>query len=139
MRHLLIVAVFIGISILFATCSHKLDLKGSKQKPPKSPIIPAVAVLDEPGQPISEIPIHRESSQEEPDNYNLLAIMGVVSLLLIWFLYHQLQTRGRRKKGISLDETDMAMLGLAADTLSNLWRRLHEKSTAKIISFHRRG
>jgi len=34
---------------------------------------------------------------------------------------------------------DLALLGLAADTLSNLWRQLQGKSRDKIIPLHRRG
>jgi len=120
--HLRIFGIFICIVTFFTSCAHEFNGAGSEKQ------IPGIAITKQ-----------QKFSQHQPANHRLHAAIGIVSLLFIWLLYRQIHRIQRQKKGASLDETDLALLGLSADTLNNLWRRLQKKSKTKIIPFNRRG
>ena len=61
--------------------------------------------------------------------------LSVAALLWMWLFYRLQYTALKRKERLKLNDEDLALLGLASDTLDDLWHRLQAKSKPKIIPF----
>ena len=76
-----------------------------------------------------------DTSHELTETYYPL-LLAIAAVFFILFLYRSSRAT-RLRKHIKLDDEDMAMLGLTADTLGDLWHRIRNKTKSKIIPFHR--
>jgi len=64
-------------------------------------------------------------------------LLAIAALISLWLFHRLLYFAAQRKKPIKLDKEDLALLGLAADSLADLWHRIQAKTKAKIIPFPR--
>ena len=136
-RSLPILIHLISFSILIAVCtSLPLSKKGDKERNPSPASIGSTTSLlsnneksnTPPGKPIIQTTNNFFQKHRS-------ALIAILCLLFLLAAYKHIQLVRINKK-IKLDDQEIAMLGLAADTLNDLCHRLQAKS--KIIPFYRR-
>ena len=125
MKRFRILVILLSLSIFIAGCSKITFLKGST----RPPILHTANFSQMTGIPHKVIPLI------EPIHKNLMQVFAVCGLLALLLLYRFHKHHRKRKRLIRINDDDLALLGLAADTLNDLWRRLQIKNTAKIIPF----
>ena len=145
MKHLHFFAVAVILLIFFASCSTLL-LDNNQNTPKKrtsitsiayaAPVIPDIEKLVAPAM---KPPVVRSTAQADEDsirkyNFEFLAVAALLWILLFYRLH---QASLQRRKQLKLDNAELALLGLATDTLEDLWRRLQAKTKRKIIPFPR--
>ncbi len=120
-----ILVLILSLSIFIAGCSKITLLKGSTLHPNSH----TANFSHMTGISHKVIPLI------EPLHQSLIQIFAVCGLLALLLLYRFHRHPKKRKRLIRINDDDLALLGLAADTLNDLWRRLQIKNTAKIIPF----
>jgi hypothetical protein len=100
---------------LFLGCSHTNMLKGTVSRSPSSPGSRNL-LMD--GAVQNEIPLIDYTHDVR------VHLFGIAGLLALWLLYRIRPSQKPPRKPIKLDSGDLALLGLASDTLQNLWQRL---------------
>ena len=137
MRYPCFFLLLIGMIFLSTECARDFDFFNKLPPPKKPPKISSITTAESSDQqfPLTHFP---EPFLKRFIDQNLLAILGIAALLFLLFIDLRLHNMKKRKRrAIPLDETDVALLGLAARTLGTLMRRIEAKIKPKIIPFPR--
>ena len=129
--------LWIGMIFLCMGCVHGFTFFNKLPPPKKPPKISYISTAENIDREPPLLP-PPEPALKRFINRNLFEIIGVASLLLLLFVKRRFDNMKRRdKKAIPLDDTDIALIGLAARTLGTLMRRLEAKLKPKIIPLPR--
>lgn len=129
MPSLRLVTLFILLFFITSCSNFKSFSQDGGQSPPSSPNSADIAsTISNPypfDSPFSIIDRNRNR------------ILAVVLLLLLLLLQRLHVFNMRHKKQVPLDKEEVALLGLATDTINDLWRHLQTKTRRNIIPFTR--
>jgi len=141
MKYLHFLIIVVILLVFLASCS-TLPLYKKKNTPKKRTSITSIAhaasVIQDAKQfiaPVAKPPTQAEYSARKY-NFEFLAVAALLWMLLFYRLH---QASLQRRKQLKLDNAELSLLGLATDTLDDLWHRLQAKTKPKIIPFPRRS
>ena len=119
MKPLPVLVLFVTLGLSTPSCKTLPILKGGS---PQDPVPPTEIIKTH------ELVAIKETY--------LLWALAAAAFFFLWALIKSILP-AKLRKCVKLSDDDIEMLGLAADTLSDLWHRLRNRSKSKTIPFPR--